>query len=67
MKCECNGNIDERDPGCCDQTTGQCLRCLGNTGGLACERCAEGYFGDAVLLKNCQRGWGCDRMEVLMG
>ncbi|XP_069164876.1 laminin subunit alpha isoform X2 [Procambarus clarkii] len=52
--CECNENIDTRDPYACDDITGRCLVCLNNTYGNSCERCAPGYYGDAITLKNCE-------------
>ncbi|XP_066271321.1 laminin subunit alpha-2-like [Branchiostoma lanceolatum] len=54
-QCTCNGNIDPSDEGNCDTITGECLKCVGNTAGDECERCADGYFGDAINAKNCQR------------
>ena len=51
--CECNGNILPWDEYGCDDITGECLNCLNNTYGVACERCAPGYFGDAVDRKDC--------------
>lgn len=55
--CECSGNINPEEPGSCDTTTGECLRCLNNTSGVACNLCAPGFYGDAIKLKNCQ---SCD-------
>ncbi|BFZ08525.1 hypothetical protein BsWGS_11564 [Bradybaena similaris] len=52
--CTCNGNINPDDPGSCDGTTGECLRCLYNTEGFACEHCELGYYGDATR-QNCIR------------
>ncbi|XP_042212496.1 laminin subunit alpha-like isoform X1 [Homarus americanus] len=52
--CTCNGNIDVRDSFSCDDITGRCLACLNNTYGNSCERCAPGYYGDAINLKNCE-------------
>ncbi|RMC15554.1 hypothetical protein DUI87_07750 [Hirundo rustica rustica] len=55
--CECNGNVNPQEEGHCDPFTGQCLKCLGNTAGHHCEKCADGYYGDAVIDKNCR---ACD-------
>lgn len=52
--CECNGNVNPQEEGHCDPVTGQCLKCLGNTAGHHCEKCADGYYGDAVIEKNCR-------------
>uniref|UniRef100_A0A8C5X3Z9 Laminin subunit alpha 1 n=1 Tax=Malurus cyaneus samueli TaxID=2593467 RepID=A0A8C5X3Z9_9PASS len=52
--CECNGNVNPQEEGHCDPLTGQCLKCLGNTAGHHCEKCADGYYGDAVIEKNCR-------------
>ena len=51
--CICNGNIDNSIPGACNTTTGICILCLNNTAGNMCERCADGYYGDAIYAKNC--------------
>uniref|UniRef100_A0A8B9ZI22 Laminin subunit alpha-2 n=1 Tax=Anas platyrhynchos TaxID=8839 RepID=A0A8B9ZI22_ANAPL len=51
--CECNGNVDPQEDGHCDTATGQCLKCVGNTAGDHCEKCADGYYGDAVAEKSC--------------
>lgn len=52
LKCECNNNIDVAAPGSCDKKTGECLKCLYNTAGSACEVCKAGFFGDAIK-QNC--------------
>ncbi|KGL79776.1 Laminin subunit alpha-1, partial [Tinamus guttatus] len=54
VPCECNGNVNPQEDGHCDSVTGQCLKCVGNTGGDHCERCADGYYGDALVEKNCR-------------
>ncbi|XP_022829188.1 laminin subunit beta-1 [Spodoptera litura] len=51
-QCECNENTDVTKPGNCDPYTGKCLQCLHNTAGEHCEKCAEGYYGNA-LEKTC--------------
>ncbi|GJQ78719.1 putative laminin subunit [Trypoxylus dichotomus] len=48
--CECNLNIDTNAIGNCNTTTGECLKCIHNTGGSKCERCLPGFFGDALKL-----------------
>lgn len=38
----------------CDPNTGDCLKCLHNTGGDQCQHCLDGYFGDA-RVRSCVR------------
>ena len=52
--CECNGNVDPWEPGHCDTSSGMCLKCHSHTSGDQCERCEDGYYGDAITAKNCQ-------------
>ncbi|CAK6447793.1 unnamed protein product [Pipistrellus nathusii] len=54
VPCNCSGNVDPLEVGHCDSVTGECLRCIGNTDGAHCERCADGFYGDAVTAKNCR-------------
>lgn len=61
--CECNGNVDPWDPGHCDTSSGVCLKCHSHTSGDQCERCEDGYYGDAITAKNCQ---GRRAMVVVM-
>lgn len=51
--CNCSGNIDLDNPASCDTVSGECLVCLNNAAGPACGLCAPGFFGDAVLNKDC--------------
>lgn len=53
--CQCNGNLDLASPRSCDPITGSCLRCRDGYGGTTCDTCAEGFYGDAIEAKNCQR------------
>ncbi|GAB1601049.1 laminin subunit alpha-like [Argonauta hians] len=52
-RCQCNGNIDERNPYSCDPKTGECLNCTNNTTGKNCHECKEGWYGDPIMAKNC--------------
>uniref|UniRef100_A0A6A7FTH6 Laminin subunit gamma-1-like isoform X1 n=3 Tax=Hirondellea gigas TaxID=1518452 RepID=A0A6A7FTH6_9CRUS len=47
-KCDCNGNIDQNAVANCNRTTGDCLKCIYNTGGLLCDECLPGFYGDAL-------------------
>ena len=51
--CQCSNNINLNESGNCNTTTGECLKCVNNTGGFLCERCSDGYFGNA-LNDSCQ-------------
>ncbi len=42
--CYCHNNTD-----LCDHSTGECLGCGYNTTGHNCERCADGFYGNATL------------------
>ncbi|XP_044280734.1 laminin subunit alpha-2 isoform X5 [Varanus komodoensis] len=52
--CQCNDNLDFSIPGSCDSLSGACLICKPGTTGQYCEKCADGYFGDALDARNCQ-------------
>lgn len=54
--CRCNGNTDSNMLFSeCDTLTGVCMGCMHNTAGPHCEQCAPGYFGDAVVKKDCKK------------
>lgn len=40
--CDCNLNIDPNAIENCNTTSGECLRCIYNTGGARCEKCLPG-------------------------
>ncbi|GFO45203.1 basement membrane-specific heparan sulfate proteoglycan core protein, partial [Plakobranchus ocellatus] len=50
--CQCNGHSNE-----CDPETGVCRNCRHNTMGPQCDKCAQGYYGDATVGSSgdCQR------------
>ncbi|EDO39274.1 predicted protein, partial [Nematostella vectensis] len=56
-KCDCNGNIDPdvSEWALCNPFTGVCNRCTNKAAGDRCERCRDGYYGDAVVAKNCAK------------
>ncbi|KAM6964872.1 laminin subunit alpha-2 [Aplochiton taeniatus] len=51
--CPCNDNLDLSLPHSCDPITGTCLHCRKGYGGVACDTCAESYYGDAINAKDC--------------
>lgn len=53
--CQCNGNLDLASRRSCDTITGSCLRCRDGYGGTNCDTCSEGFYGDAIEAKHCQR------------
>nr|ABY40628.1 alpha 3,4,5-laminin [Ciona savignyi] len=70
--CNCHGNLDPNlIMETCDPLTGECTDCMFNTGGKYCERCADGYFGDAIIARNCSEcscdSCGTDICDHVMG
>ncbi|XP_064164483.1 multiple epidermal growth factor-like domains protein 9 [Anguilla rostrata] len=47
--CDCSGNADAAaTPSLCHPETGRCLSCANHTAGPRCERCADGFAGNAL-------------------
>ncbi|XP_078121300.1 laminin subunit gamma-1 [Sander vitreus] len=46
--CKCSDNIDPNAVGNCNRETGECLKCIHNTDGFFCDRCMEGFYGNAL-------------------
>ncbi|XP_069497508.1 laminin subunit gamma-2 [Ambystoma mexicanum] len=57
--CRCNSNIDPLESENCDRWTGECLKCLHNTGGFNCERCREGFFGNPMATNPADKCKAC--------
>ena len=57
--CDCNDNIDKNAIGNCNRTTGECLKCIYNTGGMHCERCLAGFYGEALAGANDCKPCNC--------
>ncbi|GFG33810.1 hypothetical protein Cfor_03510 [Coptotermes formosanus] len=52
LPCDCNQNVDPNAVGNCNRTTGECLKCIYNTGGRECDQCMPAIpKGDC---KQCQ-------------
>ncbi|KAI8491278.1 laminin subunit, partial [Branchiostoma belcheri] len=52
-ECDCSGNSDQ-----CNNITGECTGCRHNTTGSKCDRCTDGFYGDAIF-GNCS-ACACD-------
>ncbi|XP_066443017.1 laminin subunit alpha-5 [Eleutherodactylus coqui] len=54
LPCNCNGNTDSNMLFSeCHPLFGTCSGCMFNTAGPHCEVCAPGFYGDAIIAKNC--------------
>ncbi|XP_030062521.1 laminin subunit gamma-2 [Microcaecilia unicolor] len=58
--CSCNNNIDPRASGNCDRTTGECLKCIYNTGGFYCDRCKTGFIGNPLASEPADKCRACN-------
>ncbi|XP_022356069.1 laminin subunit gamma-3-like, partial [Enhydra lutris kenyoni] len=59
QRCQCNGNVDPNAVGNCDPLSGHCLRCLHHTTGAHCERCQDGFYGNALAPRPADRCTPC--------
>lgn len=47
----------------CDNLTGQCINCLGNTVGWNCKECKPGHFGNPIV-SDCRRKYNTISVKV---
>lgn len=59
--CKCSDNIDPNAVGNCNRESGECLKCIYNTDGFFCDRCKEGFYGNALATNAADK---CKRKRV---
>uniref|UniRef100_A0A7N9AL39 Laminin subunit gamma-1 n=1 Tax=Mastacembelus armatus TaxID=205130 RepID=A0A7N9AL39_9TELE len=57
--CKCSDNIDANAVGNCNRETGECLKCIYNTAGFFCDRCKEGFYGNALATNPADKCKPC--------
>ncbi|XP_053739856.1 laminin subunit gamma-1 [Synchiropus splendidus] len=57
--CKCSDNIDPNAVGNCDRVTGECLKCIYNTDGFFCDRCRDGFYGNALATNPADKCKSC--------
>ncbi|XP_071392229.1 laminin subunit gamma-1-like, partial [Centroberyx affinis] len=57
--CKCSDNIDPNAVGNCDRETGECLKCIYNTDGFFCDRCKDGFYGNALAANPADKCKPC--------
>ncbi|XP_048395303.2 laminin subunit gamma-1-like [Stegostoma tigrinum] len=58
--CQCNNNVDPNSVSNCDRWTGECRGCLYNTAGHHCERCKDGFYGNALASNPAEKCKPCN-------
>ncbi|XP_067156721.1 laminin subunit gamma-2 [Apteryx mantelli] len=62
--CQCNNNIELNAVGNCNRQTGECLKCIYNTAGFYCDRCKDGFFGNALAPNPADKCRACNCNSV---
>ncbi|KAM9790659.1 laminin subunit gamma-1 [Syngnathus typhle] len=57
--CKCSDNIDPNAVGNCNRETGQCVKCIYNTDGFFCDRCKDGFYGNALAADPADKCKAC--------
>ncbi|XP_017326850.1 laminin subunit gamma-1 [Ictalurus punctatus] len=67
--CNCNNNIDPNAVGNCDRESGECLKCIYNTDGFFCDRCKDGFYGNALASNQAEKckPCSCNRYGTVNG